>query len=361
MPTRQIKQKKLKLTTLKCSNITDIGVNLTSDRFTKDLADTLQRGLDAGVHRHIITGTSVHTSQHALELSLDDTLPCERYATAGFHPHNASENNPESWQQLAQLWQHPKVVAIGETGLDFNRNFSTPKQQLHSFEQHLQAAVDLQLPLFLHERDAADEFLQLISQYRSGFSKAVVHCFTGTEAFLKQLLDLDIHIGITGWICDERRGEHLQGAVKWIPNNLKGGSQKFHLVKVHSDAVVRCIDAYENILRNPTFRRRPPHLDGVKHQRFLKNYRQRYSQPKNAETHAYSYAYNDGHSDSRKGDDYRPNLSGSRQEADFKKILKQKAEYSRDSDGRFSSKSAISLTTAAIIGLAGAYLWRGKK
>ena len=219
MPTRQIKQKKLKLTTLKCSNITDIGVNLTSDRFTKDLADTLQRGLDAGVHRHIITGTSVHTSQYALELSLDDTLPCERYATAGFHPHNASENNPESWQQLAQLWQHPKVVAIGETGLDFNRNFSTPKQQLHSFEQHLQAAVDLQLPLFLHERDAADEFLQLISQYRSGFSKAVVHCFTGTEAFLKQLLDLDIHIGITGWICDERRGEHLRSAVKLIPND----------------------------------------------------------------------------------------------------------------------------------------------
>jgi len=81
----------------------------------------------------------------------------------------------------------------------------------------------------------------------------------------------------------------------------------------------------------------------------------------NAESHAYSYAYNDGHSDSRKGDEYRPNLSGSRQEADFKKILKQKAEYSRDSDGRFSSKSAISLTTAAIIGLAGAYLWRGKK
>jgi hypothetical protein len=216
--------------------------------------------------------------------------------------------------------------------------------------------------------------------------------------------------------------------LKWIPNNLKGGSQKFHLVKVHSDAVVRCIDAYENILRNPTFRRRPPHLDGVKHQRFLKNYRQRYSQPKNAETHAYSYAYNDGHSDSRKGDEYRPNLSGSRQEADFKKILKQKAEgfedqldhvpalakiycsnckkedsdyhfacgncgslntegsspeqshmthghwisrdnfpelydaeYSRDSDGRFSSKSAISLTTAAIIGLAGAYFWSGKK
>ncbi len=208
-----------KLNTLKTPSITDIGVNLTNDRFNKDLADTLQRGLDAGVHRHIITGTSLSTSQHALELSLDDSLPCQRFATAGFHPHSASENNPKSWQQLTALWQHPQVVAIGETGLDFNRNFSTPTQQLDSFEKHLQAAVRLQLPLFLHERDAAGEFLELINDYRSGFSKAVVHCFTGTEALLKQLLELDIHIGITGWICDERRGEHLQSAIKLIPSN----------------------------------------------------------------------------------------------------------------------------------------------
>ena len=208
-----------KLNTLKYPSITDIGVNLTNDRFNKDLADTLQRGLDAGVHRHIITGTSLSTSQHALELSLDDSLPCQRFATAGFHPHSASENNPTSWQQLTALWQHPRVVAIGETGLDFNRNFSTPTQQLDSFEKHLQAAVRLQLPLFLHERDAADEFLELINGYRSGFSKAVVHCFTGTEAFLKQLLELDIHIGITGWICDERRGEYLQSSIKLIPSN----------------------------------------------------------------------------------------------------------------------------------------------
>jgi len=204
---------------LKTSNITDIGVNLTNNRFTKDLTNTMQRSLDAGVHRHIITGTCLRSSQHALELSLDDTLLTERFATAGFHPHSASENNPDSWQQLNQLWQHPKVVAIGETGLDFNRNFSTPKQQLDSFEQHLQAAVELQLPLFLHERDASNEFLELIKQYRSGFGKAVLHCFTGTEAFLKHLLELDIHIGITGWICDERRGEHLQSAVKLIPDN----------------------------------------------------------------------------------------------------------------------------------------------
>ena len=136
----------IKQTTLKCSKITDIGVNLTNDRFNKDLTQTLQRSFEAGVYRHIITGTCLPTSQQALALSLDDTLPCERFATAGFHPHSASENTPESWLQLKQLWQHTKVVAIGETGLDFNRNFSTPQQQLDSFEQHLQAAVDLQLP-----------------------------------------------------------------------------------------------------------------------------------------------------------------------------------------------------------------------
>lgn len=204
---------------LKCSNITDIGVNLTNDRFNKDLKQTLLRSLDAGVYRHIITGTSLVSSQQALQLSLDQSLACERYATAGFHPHNASENNAQSWPQLKQLWQHPKVLAIGETGLDFNRNFSTPNEQLDSFEQHLKAAVDLQLPLFLHERDAEHEFLELISQYRTGFSKALVHCFTGSESFLKQLLELDIHIGITGWICDERRGQHLRTAVKLIPHN----------------------------------------------------------------------------------------------------------------------------------------------
>lgn len=205
--------------TLKHAKITDIGINLTNDRFNKDRSESLQRGLDVGVHRHIITGTSLATSQSALALALDDILPCERYATAGFHPHNASENDPASWQQVSALWQHPKVVAIGETGLDFNRNFSTPKQQLDSFELHLQAAVELGLPLFLHERDAAEEFLELVSYYRSGFDKAVVHCFTGSQAFLLQLLELDLHIGITGWICDERRAEQLPSAVKLIPGN----------------------------------------------------------------------------------------------------------------------------------------------
>ena len=209
-----------KLTTLSYSKLTDIGVNLTNTRFDKDLPLVLDRAISNGIHRQIITGTDLLSSQNALQLCLDHhSDQASLYATAGFHPHDASQNTDASWQQLSQLWQHPHVVAIGETGLDFNRNFSTPQEQLDSFEKHLQAASALQMPLFLHERDAADAFLELITSYRNQFPKAVLHCFTGTEQFLKQLLDLDIHIGITGWICDERRGQHLQDAVKLIPAN----------------------------------------------------------------------------------------------------------------------------------------------
>ena len=204
---------------MKCSNLTDIGVNLTNDRFNKDRDAVIARAQHAGIHRQIITGTNLASSQQALQLSLDHGAESQLYATAGFHPHSASENDTQSWVQLSQLWQHKNVVAIGETGLDFNRNFSTPTAQLTSFEKHLQAAADIQLPLFLHERDAADAFLELLSDYRHQIDKAVLHCFTGTDVFLRQLLDLDIHIGITGWICDERRGGHLHDAVKLIPQN----------------------------------------------------------------------------------------------------------------------------------------------
>lgn len=203
----------------KAYKLTDIGLNLTSDRFNKDRANVLHRAFDVGVQRHIITGTSLSCSEQALALALDESLIGTRYATAGLHPHSASEFNTQSFSALMNLWQHPKVVAIGETGLDFNRNFSTPKQQLDSFEKHLQAAADLKMPLFLHERDAADDFLELLEHYRPQLDKAVVHCFTGTQAFLEKLLALDIYIGITGWICDERRGQHLHSAVKIIPDN----------------------------------------------------------------------------------------------------------------------------------------------
>ena len=138
-------------------------------------------------------------------------------ATVGVHPHHANEYNNQSTAELSALAKHKNVVAIGETGLDFNRNFSTKPDQISAFESQLELAAKTQLPLFMHERDAAKQQLEILREYRDNFSQGVIHCFTGDRDSLFSYLDLDLHIGITGWICDEKRGKELKELVSNIP------------------------------------------------------------------------------------------------------------------------------------------------
>jgi len=197
----------------------DIGVNLSNSRFAGDIAETLQRAREAGVSKMVLTGTSVEESRAVLALCQEYAadFPDMLYATAGIHPHDASTLNSESIATLKQLAAAPEVVALGEMGLDFNRNFSTPQEQEKAFEAQLELAVELQLPLFLHERDAFERQLQILTTYRDHLAGAVAHCFTGSKKALFGYLDLDMYIGITGWICDQKRGEALQGLVNNIP------------------------------------------------------------------------------------------------------------------------------------------------
>lgn len=199
----------------------DIGVNLSSSRFATDTPETLERAREAGIEKMVLTGTSVEESHHVLALCRDYSaeFPGMLYATAGIHPHDASDLNGDSIAQLKELAAAPEVVALGEMGLDFNRNFSTPAEQEKAFEAQLELAVELRLPLFLHERDACERQLQILKSYRDQVADAVAHCFTGSKKALYGYLDLDMHIGITGWICDQKRGEALQGLVKDIPLN----------------------------------------------------------------------------------------------------------------------------------------------
>ena len=139
------------------------------------------------------------------------------YATAGIHPHEAKAWDTDSRSCLKELSSHSSVVAIGETGLDFNRNLSLQKDQETAFEAQLELATELKMPLFLHERDAAKRQLEILTYHRESIPKAVIHCFTGDKKTLFNYLDLDLYIGITGWICDERRGQELQKLVKNIP------------------------------------------------------------------------------------------------------------------------------------------------
>ena len=195
----------------------DIGVNLTGSSFKKDLPEVIQRAEDAGVRQMVVTGTNIEHSRTAVEL--DDEYSGVLYSTAGVHPHHAKDCNDQTLITLSELAQHPSVVAIGECGLDFNRNFSPAQDQLKWFEAQLELAADHQLPVFLHQRDAHDDFLKIMQYWRPKLVGAVAHCFTGSTDEALAYIDLDMYIGVTGWICDERRGGSLQQAVQHIPAN----------------------------------------------------------------------------------------------------------------------------------------------
>jgi TatD DNase family protein len=195
----------------------DIGANLTHESFRHDFDAVLDRARAAGVQKVIVTGASREGSERALELARRH--PGVLYATAGVHPHHAGDYDAATDGLLRELAREPEVVAVGETGLDYFRDLSPRPAQRAAFEKQLGIAIDLHMPLFLHQRDAHDDFLALLKSARGGVPAAVVHCFTDDKRALFECLDLDCHIGITGWICDERRGRHLRELVREIPSN----------------------------------------------------------------------------------------------------------------------------------------------
>ncbi len=193
----------------------DIGANLSHDSFRDDLPQVLERAREAGVAQMIVTGASESESRAAHDIAC--AYPGVLFATAGVHPHLAREWTDDTASVIRELARSPIVVAVGETGLDFNRDFSPRPVQERIFAAQLEIAADLAMPVFMHERDAHDRFAAILGNYRSRLGPAVIHCFTGDGAALDHYLDLDLHVGITGWICDERRGTHLRELVSRIP------------------------------------------------------------------------------------------------------------------------------------------------
>ncbi|MGA2247140.1 MAG: TatD family hydrolase [Verrucomicrobiota bacterium] len=195
-------------------DLIDIGVNLAHRSFHGDRKAVIQRAFDAGVNVMVITGTSQASSQEAQRIACD--YPGQLFSTAGVHPHDSRNCTMDTIAELRRLAALEQVVAIGECGLDFNRDFSPRPQQEKWFEAQVALAEELQMPLFLHERDADQRFSEILTAVRKSVP-AVVHCFTGSRESLKMYLDMGLHIGITGWICDERRGEPLRELVREIP------------------------------------------------------------------------------------------------------------------------------------------------
>ncbi|MGL4859823.1 MAG: 3'-5' ssDNA/RNA exonuclease TatD [Enterobacteriaceae bacterium] len=193
----------------------DIAVNLTSSQFEADAASVVERAHQAGVNGLLLLGSSLQESTAARRLALTLSEGC--WATAGVHPHEAKEWNEHSAEALFALAGKERVVAIGECGLDFNRNFSTPEEQEAAFSAQIALAAELSMPLYVHCRDAHERLLKLLKPSLGQIPDVVVHCFTGTQPELQELLSLGFYIGITGWICDERRGLPLRELLPLIP------------------------------------------------------------------------------------------------------------------------------------------------
>ena len=196
-------------------DLVDIGANLTHDSFDADRFDVIARAAECGVTRLVVTGSSVEGSRQAAELA--EARPGVLFATAGVHPHHASDWDEAAAAALRTLCRRPPVVAVGECGLDYFRNFSPREAQRAAFQAQLELAAECGLPVFLHQREAHDDFLEMLGPIIGQLKGGVAHCFTGDARRLREYLDLGLYVGITGWICDERRGLALRQAAAEIP------------------------------------------------------------------------------------------------------------------------------------------------
>jgi TatD DNase family protein len=210
-------------------SLIDIGANLTHKALKFNLHPVLERAAKAQVSDVIITGTSLSGSREAIDIAAklnQAQKSVKLYSTIGIHPHEATRVSTVNYrEQLIDLLQinrtNKTVVAVGECGLDFDRNFSLHDDQRRVFETQLQLACEFNLPLFMHERSAHTDMLSILKKYSQHENfRGVIHCFTnGSVDVLRDYLSLNLYIGITGWVCDDRRGKDLAKIVSHIPLN----------------------------------------------------------------------------------------------------------------------------------------------
>ena len=196
----------------------DIGANLADAAFDADREAVMNRALAAGVQHMIVTGAGMEESQRALDLARQH--PQRLRCTAGVHPHRATEWTQAPHEAVAgirRVLDNELTVAAGECGLDYFRNLSPPTAQRKAFAGQLALAAECGKPVFLHQRDAHDDFLAILKEYRVSELGGVAHCFTGGPGEAESYLELGLHIGITGWICDERRNQDLLEAIPLLP------------------------------------------------------------------------------------------------------------------------------------------------
>ena len=195
--------------------IADIACNFTSDRFNSDLNEVINRAMSNKISNFGLICSQLDDLDKLLDIY--HKYSRNMFYTIGVHPHHANQINDEYLKKLKEAININRPHAIGETGLDFFRNLSSYEEQIFAFEEQIKIAIGLNKPLFLHQRDSHEDFIKILRKYADDINKAVVHCFTGTQAQLDDYLELDFYVGITGWICDKKRNVELRETIKNIP------------------------------------------------------------------------------------------------------------------------------------------------
>ena len=192
----------------------DACVNLHNDQFSANPWAVVERGFEAGLTGMGLTGSCLESSRLAIQLA--KRAPDKLCATVGLHPHSAKDCTPELMDTFHEMMKNPLVRAVGECGLDHFRNLSTPQEQRQCFIAHLNLAREFNKPIFLHQRDAFEEFIGIMDTHAPDVP-TLVHCFTDGLTELKALLERGYFVGITGWIADTRRNQELLNAIPQLP------------------------------------------------------------------------------------------------------------------------------------------------
>lgn len=191
----------------------DTHCHLTFEQFTGRIEQVLRSSRDANVNSWITVGTGLEDSQKTVDLAQRfDNI----FATVAVHPNDAKTVTDKTIARLKQLAKNKKVVAIGETGLDFHYNLSEKPIQQKVFARHLELAAELNLPVIIHSREAFDETLDILNPFRSQLSGVVFHCFSGSAGQAEIVLGLGCHVSFTGLVTF-KNAEKTRDAAKIVP------------------------------------------------------------------------------------------------------------------------------------------------
>ncbi len=191
----------------------DSHCHLDHEPLFNDLDNIIKRSKEVGIEKLLTICTTLESFVKIKQLVKKDDII---YGTYGIHPHEAKNDKITTKLIIDEINQNEKIIGIGETGLDFYYNFSDKKDQIKSFEEHINASIELKIPLIIHSRNAEDQMLEIFNQYKNHDLKILMHCFTGSKKFAESLLDLNAYFSASG-IITFKNSTDLQETFKSIP------------------------------------------------------------------------------------------------------------------------------------------------